>query len=76
MSPLLIFILVVLFIAGGLLLLRDTAFLKGKPNAGTRQRGSGSTSSSGSESLPAKTDKNADSHDTGSSDGGDGGGGD
>ena len=75
MSPLLIFILVVLFIASGLLLLRDTAFLKGKPNDGTRQRDSGSASSSGSESSVAKTDKNADSHDAdNNSDGGDGGG--
>lgn len=75
MSPLLIFILVVLFIASGLLLLRDTAFLKGRSKDGTRQRDSGSASSSGSESSVAKTDKNADSHDAGgSSEGGDGGG--
>ena len=75
MSPLLIFILVVLFIASGLLLLRDTAFLKGKPNDGTRRRDHSSPSSSGSESSVTKTDKNADSHDAGdSSDGGDGGG--
>lgn len=74
MSPLLIFILVVLFIASGLLLLRDTAFLKGRSKDGTRQRDSGSASGSGSESSVAKTDKNADSHDAGgSSDGGDGG---
>ncbi len=40
MSPLLIFLLVVLFLVGGLLVLRDTAFLRGKqkPAPGLPQR--------------------------------------
>ena len=77
MSPLLIFILVVLFIAGGLLLLRDTAFLSGKPKKETRQDGNGGAIHASSDSGAARTDKNTDTRNgdvDASTDGGDGGG--
>lgn len=92
MSPLLIFILVVLFIVGGLMLLRDTAFLNRKPSDRQRHRqqtggdgGSGisvdtaGTNTAGTRAGSSRTDKNADTREgdvDASTDGGGDGGGD
>ncbi len=91
MSPLLIFVLVLLFLVGGLLVLRDTAFFRSKKPLTTAQRrarrdhrqhdGSGSAVAVEGSAASRRGDREYDSanrHDDGGSDGssGDGGGGD
>ncbi|HEX4909399.1 MAG TPA: hypothetical protein VFV64_01400 [Permianibacter sp.] len=73
MSPLLIFILVVLFIVSGLLLLRDTAFLnrqsdkpvphRRQPDPAGSSDDTGIADASASPPIGRQTDKNADSQD-------------